>query len=98
MDNIIHSHQQSFGFFCDNTIGSTPQMNTWTNDWIEFFSKYRLQFQLDLIESKFKDREIAQLGEKLLKQIPTFFDGLSTAIKPSLIHGDLWSGNVGYDR
>ncbi|KAL0425938.1 UNVERIFIED_CONTAM: Protein-ribulosamine 3-kinase, chloroplastic [Sesamum radiatum] len=29
--------EKGFGFDVDNTIGSTPQINTWTSDWIEFY-------------------------------------------------------------
>jgi fructosamine-3-kinase len=37
-----------FGFPVDNTIGSTPQPNPWTKDWIEFFREHRLRHMLRL--------------------------------------------------
>lgn len=29
---------EGYGFYVDNIIGSTPQISTWTADWIEFHS------------------------------------------------------------
>lgn len=42
-----------FGFAIDNTIGGTHQPNIWTgsgttNDWIQFYKKYRMEHQLQL--------------------------------------------------
>src|SRR5581483_9747935 len=38
----------AFGWDRDNCIGSTPQLNTWTQDWVTFFRERRLRYQLDL--------------------------------------------------
>ena len=40
-----------------------------------------------------KDRDAMKLWDQLKVIIPRFFDGLE--VKPSLLHGDLWSGNAG---
>ena len=40
------------------------------------------------------DAEAEELWSKLKEMIPTFFEGIGE-IKPSLLHGDLWSGNAG---
>ena len=40
-----------------------------------------------------KDSEAIKLWNKLKAIIPSLFDGLE--VKPSLLHGDLWSGNAG---
>ncbi|MDH5648455.1 MAG: fructosamine kinase family protein, partial [Gammaproteobacteria bacterium] len=39
-----------FGWYRNNTIGSTPQPNDWTQSWIEFYRKHRLGFQFSLAE------------------------------------------------
>lgn len=41
-----------FGWVRDNTIGSTPQINTPADDWIDFWRDLRLRFQLDLAVRK----------------------------------------------
>lgn len=84
--------REKFGLGFDNTIGATYQINTWSESWCRFFSKYRLEFQLKMIDEKYRDAELAQAGKKLLLRLPEYFKGLE--IKPSLLHGDLWSGNT----
>ncbi len=38
----------SFGFEINNTIGSTPQINTWMDNWADFFAEQRIGYQLRL--------------------------------------------------
>ncbi|KNA13696.1 hypothetical protein SOVF_114300 [Spinacia oleracea] len=87
---------RGFGFEVDNTIGSTPQINTWTSDWIEFYGKHRLGYQLKLARDQFGDSSIYEKGQKLAKNLAPLFENV--VIEPCLLHGDLWSGNVTYDK
>lgn len=84
-----------FGFRHDNYIGSNRQMNCPTDSWIEFFRSFRLQPQFRMAESWFDTRERKQIT-KLLDHLDEF---LVEPDHPSLLHGDLWSGNylVGSD-
>ncbi|CAD7703653.1 unnamed protein product [Ostreobium quekettii] len=77
-----------FGFPVDNTIGGTPQPNGWMDNWVDFFRERRLRHQLELAG----DGRLMQMGERLMASLETFFDGVS--VKPSVLHGDLWSGNI----
>ncbi|ONL92941.1 Protein-ribulosamine 3-kinase chloroplastic [Zea mays] len=86
---------KGYGFPVDNTIGSTPQINTWTDDWIEFYSKHRLGYQLELASRRYGDSAILEKGQRLIKNIRPLFDG--AVIEPCLLHGDLWSGNISSD-
>lgn len=89
-------HAAHFGWHRDNTIGATPQINTPAADWIGFWRKQRLGFQLALArENGYRGRLLAQ-GERLLGQLPVFFSGHEP--RPSLLHGDLWSGNAAFMR
>ncbi|KAL8495372.1 hypothetical protein ACS0TY_019500 [Phlomoides rotata] len=85
-----------FGFDVDNTIGSTPQKNTWTSDWIEFYGVHRLGYQLKLARQQYGDSLIYERGERLVKNMRPLFDG--AVIEPCLLHGDLWSGNISSDK
>ncbi|MEH1849309.1 MAG: fructosamine kinase family protein [Nostoc sp.] len=83
------SSSQGFGWKINNTIGSTPQINTWTADWVEFYIKHRLGYQFQL--AKRRGGNFPQ-QEKLLAAIPEL---LAHQVQPSLVHGDLWGGNAG---
>ncbi|KAH7653662.1 Protein-ribulosamine 3-kinase protein [Dioscorea alata] len=88
--------ERGFGFDVDNTIGSTPQMNTWSSDWVEFFAEHRLGYQLKLALKKFGDSSIYEKGQRLMKNLRPLFEGV--VIEPCLLHGDLWSGNISTDK
>ena len=82
-----------YGWDIDNTIGATPQINTWRDDWIQFYGEHRLRFQLDLAERN--GHPMQAKGEKLIGHLPDFF--ISYQPQPALLHGDLWGGNWGED-
>lgn len=91
------SSERGFGFDMDNTIGSTPQPNPWTSDWVAFFQEQRLRYQLQLAEKQYRDYDIAEKGQRLVDKIPSLFRDVSD-IRPCLLHGDLWSGNIAADE
>ena len=82
---------EEFGFEVNNTIGETPQKNVpMTKDWETFWVESRLLPQLKMS----RDNELQRLGDEVIeKRVPEMFKGLN--IKPSILHGDLWSGNIG---
>ncbi|MCU7959097.1 MAG: fructosamine kinase family protein [gamma proteobacterium symbiont of Bathyaustriella thionipta] len=83
-----------FGWHRDNTIGSTPQHNDWQSDWPTFWRDQRLGFQLQLAAQKGFGGELQSAGKDLLLKLPAFFSDYQ--VQPSLLHGDLWGGNIGY--
>lgn len=88
---LHHSSQTSYGWFRNNTIGSTPQINDMHSDWTIFFRDKRLSFQMDLAAKKGFRGALSDRGELLLTKVDQFFDQYKPAA--SLLHGDLWSGN-----
>jgi protein-ribulosamine 3-kinase len=88
--------QQRFGFDCDNTIGSTAQPNTWTDNWIDFWRRYRLGFQLELARENGIDPNLIDAGERLCGILESFFSNYQP--QGSLLHGDLWQGNYAADN
>lgn len=84
---------KQFGWRRDNTIGATRQANSPSADWVEFLGRQRLQPQLALAERNGLDRVTLDLGLELVGSLGFFFSGY--APPPSLLHGDLWSGNYG---
>jgi len=84
-----------FGWHRDNTIGTTPQGNGWSDDWPTFFRDRRIAPQLALVEAKSVEgtRRLLRDGDKLVVAIPALLAGAAPAA--SLLHGDLWAGNAG---
>ncbi len=97
-ENLAHLHQHiapEFGWIEDNFCGTTPQINTPRGkDGCHFFARQRLYAQAQraltqgLLTPALVD-QVEKLGEKLPDLIPE---------QPaSLIHGDLWRGNLMFD-
>lgn len=83
-----------FGGPHDNWIGATPQPNAWMDDWVELWRIHRLGFQLKLAAQNGYGGTLQRDGEALMARLDDFFDGYRP--QPSLLHGDLWSGNHGF--
>lgn len=88
----LHATTSSrFGFEHDNYIGLTPQPNGWLDDGYAFFGQQRLGFQGQLALKKgLLDQTNYHLLITLIARLPS----LIPTQPPSLIHGDLWSGNI----
>jgi len=86
------SAAERFGWHRDNTIGSTPQSNRWDGDWSAFWAGQRLGSQLKLAADNGWGGRLAKRGALLLERFPVLIDH---APRPSLLHGDLWGGNLG---
>ena len=85
-----------FGFYEDNYIGSTPQLNIpseiETVSWVDFYFKKRLLYQYKLAEKNgFASEELRKGFFQLEIKISSILKDCDA--KPSLLHGDLWSGN-----
>ena len=74
-----------FGWPRHNYIGSTPQNNGWREEWSAFWIECRLAPQFDLAK-----RNGFGLSFPSLKALQ------GHRPVPSLLHGDLWSGNAGF--
>ena len=86
----------TFGWWRNNTIGSTLQVNEKTDDWISFWHEQRLGFQLSLAKQNGASRSLLDKGERLQSELMALFKNYSP--QPSLLHGDLWSGNVAFSE
>lgn len=94
---IMHKKEyENYGYDSDNYIGLNPQKNIISSDWGEFFVEYRLEYQISII----KDSAIKNRFNEILRENRTkLSDFLNENTKhSSLVHGDLWSGNVLYDK
>jgi len=81
----------AFGFHHKNYCGLTVQDNTWTDNWVDFYARQRIWSMVEKIGTIRGLRVDDQIiYERLVAKIPQL---LSHQTLPSLIHGDLWSGN-----
>jgi fructosamine-3-kinase len=81
----------TFGLDHDNFCGASIQINTPVRDWITFFGKRRLGYQVELAGSQ--GRLPGRRGNQLEKLIAQLADWLPSQPPASLLHGDLWGGN-----
>lgn len=82
-----------YGWPRDNFIGATPQSNQSHRNWAGFFAAERLRPQLALASQHGMEHTLRDKGERIAENLSAFF--LDYRPAPSLLHGDLWSGNAG---
>ena len=89
----IHSRKSNFyGFNFDTQIGGLKQINSKTQNWVEFYRDKRLNYIFELInKNEPMDKDINTKIELLLKKIVNFIPNKPVS---SLLHGDLWEGNI----
>lgn len=89
----LHSHQM-FGFERDNFIGDSIQENAWSDNWATFFTKRRIGYQCRIAVNSgyINSNKVSRLEAFIYNELKAL------NIKPSLLHGDLWSGNYLVDE
>lgn len=93
-ENLASLHQitnNTFGLDHNNYIGTIEQINSYENNWFEFYANKRLILLMELARnqnllSKKDCNEIERVCNCLKDIMPNSL--------PSLIHGDLWAGNI----
>ncbi len=83
-----------YGFLIPNYIGATRQINTGAEKWVDFYRESRLEIQFRMAWNAFEENDRKRIGG-LLDHLENWIDEPPF---PSLLHGDLWSGNFMSDR
>lgn len=90
---LVALHQQtspSFGWHNNNYIGSLVQTNDPALTWPEFYTWQRIMpLVIRLYNQLLLDKNDLKAAETTCARLPTIFPDEP----PSLLHGDLWSGN-----
>ena len=88
---VLHAHMaDKFGLDHDNFMGSLVQQNNFHENWIVFFIEERLEPQVRLAREK---NAISKSDVLAFERLYQKLDGIFPKTLPSLLHGDLWSGN-----
>lgn len=95
LSNLHRQSADKFGLNSDNYIGSLAQSNRQTDSWIEFFQHERLQ---PLVKKAFEGKLLLNSHILHFENFYKKCDSIFPKEKPSLIHGDLWSGNFSSDE
>jgi fructosamine-3-kinase len=83
----LHAARGSrYGWECDYAFGPVAVVNTPTDDWPAFWGEHRL-----VNNARFIGNGLARRLEALAADLP---NRLPKHPPPSLLHGDLWGGNV----
>lgn len=89
---------EQFGFYKPTSCGSIPQVNEWTQDWVSFYARHRLDKAIRSLLSDHSDRELNEQWSHLQLKVDKCFSDFQPngegKIVPALLHGDLWSGNA----
>ena len=83
----------SFGYPIHGYIGTTNQIKGWEENWIDCFINLRIKPQLAILEKDFLDIDIKN---KIISRIESVL--LDHEPMKSIVHGDLWSGNIGVNQ
>ncbi|MXV96917.1 MAG: fructosamine kinase family protein [Gemmatimonadetes bacterium] len=91
----IRSDESGFGWASDNVIGSLPQPNGWRATWGRFWAENRIRpLARELQGAGAVTSHQASMLERAADSAGDLLDAAASADGASLLHGDLWSGNV----
>lgn len=84
----------NYGFEIDTLVGGLKQPNDWHDQWLDFFIDQRLLYMAKTaLDHGSLPISVMKKVEKLASKIKDLID---EPVSPSLIHGDVWTGNVLY--
>ena len=91
----ITPEKPRYGLEHSNYCGESPQLNGWFEDGYVLFSEQRLLYQAKLaLDNGLLESQWVTYLESICKRLPE----LIPEQPPSLLHGDLWTGNVLVDE
>ncbi|KAJ5657797.1 Fructosamine/Ketosamine-3-kinase [Penicillium longicatenatum] len=103
--NVVQLHQASksptgmFGFHINTCQGNLPQQTAWNPSWVDYYVQL-VKGAMALNKERNGDwKDLEELIDRLItKVVPQVLGPLESdgrVVKPTLIHGNLWDGNIG---
>ena len=101
MHHDSRSPTGKFGFHVTTYDGKLPQITDWESSWAIFFSKLlagmaRLDVEVNGPWDELQEA-LDQTSKKVIPRLLGVLECDGKKLKPCLIHGDLWEGNIGTD-
>ena len=104
---LVQMHQASqsptgqFGFHLNTCQGNLPQQTAWNPSWVDFYIQLvKGAMQLNRERNgvwKNLEQVVDRLITHVVPQVLGPLEAQGRFVKPTLIHGDLWDGNIGTD-
>ncbi len=91
--NSSESNPKTFGYPIEGFIGLTNQKKGWEKNWVDCFLNLRIIPQLSILQTYILDKETINKVKEKIKTELINHEPINT-----LVHGDLWSGNVGTEK
>ncbi|HPQ22206.1 MAG TPA: fructosamine kinase family protein [Saprospiraceae bacterium] len=88
---LHETRHEKFGLDEDNFIGGLPQCNEWKEKWVDFFLENRIEPLVKMARDEgLISSDVCHKFEKCSIRLID----IMPLENPSLVHGDLWSGNI----
>ena len=84
---------KSYGYPIDGYIGTTNQIKGWEGNWVKCFIDLRIEPQLAILRKDFLEIDIKNKLKSKIESVLYEHEPFN-----SLVHGDLWSGNIGINQ
>lgn len=95
LNAIISIHKftnNKYGLKFDTQIGGLKQINNQNKNWVDFYRDLRLGYIYNLIN--LSEPMSANINDKMDRLIKNLSNFIPNEPKASLLHGDLWEGNI----
>ncbi len=84
---------KSFGYPVHGYIGTTNQIKGWEKNWIKCFIDLRIEPQLEILDKNLLEIDVKNKLKSKIKSVLNEHEPFNC-----LVHGDLWSGNIGVNQ
>ncbi len=94
---LHQKHAPKFGLDHDVLNAKNPKINQWQSNWSDFYINQRLNVLVKLVKEKgywnnYRQKLFTDYKDMIIKYYQ------KNPVVPSLLHGDLWNGNVGFEK
>ena len=99
LHKMSRSPTDQFGFQMTTFQGPNPQTTTWESDWCTFYTRlitdwFERELEMNCLDPEY-EATFRHFTKNIIPRILRPLTSEGRSVKPSLIHGDLWTENTG---